>query len=172
MLVDATFTKVDGGRYTMEVTGAKDPELGPRQGAGYDEFLPHDVVHFIVEDEAGLAGGVFGRVADGQSNLFPPAEAGDGRRHRRRVARHQLSKSDHKDMARSELLASVCPPLWELRTGRRSQEPEWFGSVDPEVLDSPLIDRVLCRLDDFAERWSVLPVGGSITLDWLVSPRR
>jgi hypothetical protein len=75
-------------------------------------------------------------------------------------------------MARSELLASVCPPLWELRTGRGSQEPEWFGSVDPEMLDSPLIERVLCRLDDFAERWSALPAGGSITLVWSVRPRR
>jgi hypothetical protein len=172
MLVDATFTKVDGGRYMMEVTGAKGPELGPRQGPGYDEFLPHDVVHFIVEDEAGLSGGVFGRVADGQSNLFPLPEARDGRRHRRRVARHQLSKSDHKDMAARSFSPASVRRSGNFGRGEAARSPSGSARLIQEVLDSPLIERVLCRLDDFAERWSALPAGGSITLVWSVRPRR
>lgn len=39
--------------------------------------------------------------------------------------------AERADMARSELLASICPTLWELRTGRRSHVPPWFSSVEP-----------------------------------------
>ncbi|MGH9155141.1 MAG: hypothetical protein ACRD1K_04680 [Acidimicrobiales bacterium] len=164
--MEVTFTKVEGGRYVMAASGIPGPALAPTQGPGYDEFLPHDVVHFLVENEAGLAGGVFGRVAAGRSTLFPTADPRERRHHRRRVAKQQLTGSEHEDMARSELLAGVCPPLWELRTGRRRQPPEWFTSFDPEILESPLVQRVLGRLDDFAARWAALPVGETITLLW------
>ena len=75
--------------------------------------------------------------------------------------------AERADMARSELLASICPTLWELRTGRRSHVPPWFSSVEPPELDAPLVERIIERLDDFAVRWHALPECGSITLSWL-----
>jgi hypothetical protein len=41
---------------------------------GYDDHLPHDAVHFIAEAEVRLSGGVFGRIAAGQNNIFRPAD--------------------------------------------------------------------------------------------------
>ena len=68
--MDVTFRKLTGRRYVMSVVRERGPELAPTPGPGYHDYLPHDAVHFIVESEAGLSGGVFGRIAAGQSNLF------------------------------------------------------------------------------------------------------
>jgi hypothetical protein len=44
--------------------------------------------------------------------------------------------------------------------------PEWFSRVDPAASESPLVERILTRLDTFAAQWHALPAGGSITLPW------
>ena len=69
-------------------------------------------------------------------------------------------------MARSELLASACAPLWELRTGRRAEPPEWFSRLEPELAGSPLVERVIHRLDAFTACWHELPPGENITVEW------
>lgn len=69
-------------------------------------------------------------------------------------------------MARSEELASICQPLWELRAGHRRELP-WFSNLAPGSLEcSALRERILARLDEFAARWHALSVGRSVTLSW------
>ncbi|MET7451531.1 hypothetical protein ABZT03_06465 [Streptomyces sp. NPDC005574] len=150
----------------MAVVRERGPELAPRQGPGYDDHLPHDAVHFLVEAEAGLTGGAFGRIAAGRSNLFWAADPAVRKRQARREAKRPPSRAEHADMARSETLASLCAPLWELRAGQRSELPDWFLAAAPGFEMSPLIERILIRLDDFATRWHALPAGGSVTLSW------
>ncbi|MGA9310845.1 MAG: hypothetical protein WBV74_10795 [Pseudonocardiaceae bacterium] len=79
-----TFTKLAVHRYTMSVMREREPALAPRQGPGYDDFLQHDGVHLIVESEAALAGGAFGRAAAGRCNIFWPADPACRRRQARR----------------------------------------------------------------------------------------
>jgi hypothetical protein len=150
----------------MTVVRERGPELAPRHGPGYDDYLPHDAVHFLVESEARLTGGAFGRIAAGQSNLFWPADNRLLRHQKRREARRKPSPTEHAQMGRSEDLASVCQVLWQLRSGHRSEPPSWFDRVPPEELESGLTERILARLDEFAARWHALPPGGSITLTW------
>lgn len=169
--MDVTFTKVHGRRYRMTVVRERGPELAPRQGPGYDDYLPHDAVHFLVEAEAGLSGGVFGRIADGRNNIFWAADPAVRKRQARREAKRPPSAAEHADMARSETLSSLCQPLWQLRAGQRSALPDWFSSMKPGIGESPLVERILLRLDAFAARWYALPVGGSVTLSW-PSPER
>lgn len=169
-----TFTKASGRRYFMTIDRERGVELAPRQGPGYHDYLPHDAVHFVVEREAELAGGVFGRVASGQSNIFSAADPRLLRRSARREARRRPTAGQRADMERSESLASICLPIWELRAGHRTQLPSWAARVEPDLLRSPLVDRIVAGLDDFAERWHALPVGAGITLTWeppVVSPR-
>ena len=78
--MEVTFTKLQGRRYLMTVVRDRGPELAPRQGPGYHDYLPHDAVHFMVEAEAALSGGVFGRVAAGQNNIFTTADPAIRRR--------------------------------------------------------------------------------------------
>jgi hypothetical protein len=169
-----TFTKTSGRRYFMSVERERGVDLAPRQGPGYHDYLPHDAVHFIAEREAGLAGGVFGRIAAGQNNIFSAADPRVQGRAARREARRRPTASQRADMERSEALASICLPVWELRAGHRSQLPAWTARVEPALVCSPLIDRILARLDEFARRWHEEPVGVGITLEWelpVVSPR-
>jgi hypothetical protein len=159
--VEVTFTKLAGRRYLMTVTRERSA-LALRQGPGYDDHLPHDAVHLLVR-----------RLRPACSDGWPPVRATSSRRRSEAAASsgpppgqapHQQERAD---MARSELLASICPPLWELRSGRRSELPEWFSSVEPRDLASPVVERIIERLDDFAARWHALPEGDSITLPWL-----
>lgn len=150
----------------MTVVRERGPELAPRHGPGYHDYLPHDAVHFLVEAEGRLTGGAFGRIASGQSNMFRPADNRLLRHQKRREARRKPSAAEHAQMGRSEDLASVCQVLWELRAGHRTEPPSWFDRVPPEVLESRLIERILARLDEFAARWHALPVSEGITLTW------
>lgn len=154
--MEVTFTKAAGRRYAMTVARERGPRLASRYGPGYDDHLPHDAVHFLVEAEAGLSGGVFGQVAAGQNNIFWPADPRAQRRQARREATRTSTAAERADMARSEELAGICQPLRELRAGHRHTPPTWFSDVTPGTLDSPLIERILDRLEEFAVRWQEL----------------
>ena len=164
--MDVTFTKMSGRRYRMAVVRERGAELAPRQGPGYDDHLPHDAVHFLVEAEAGLSGGAFGRIASGRSNIFWAVDPVARKRAARREKKRPPSKAEHADMARSEALAHLCNSLWQVRAGQRSGLPDGLSSMEPGIRESPLVERILVRLDEFALRWNALPVGGSVTLSW------
>src|ERR1700733_1706534 len=151
-----TFTKASGRRYFMTIARERGVDLAPRQGPGYHDYLPHDAVHFIAEREAGLTGGVVGRIAAGQSNIFSAADPRRQGRVARREARRRPNASQRADMERSETLASICLPVWELRAGLRSQLPAWTARVEPALVGSPVIDRIVAQLDEFAARWHEL----------------
>lgn len=165
-VVDVDFTKGSGRRYYMEVRRERGPVLAARQAPGYDDALPHEVVHFIVEAEAGLTGGVFGRVASGRSQIFWPEDQATARKQRRREAKHPLPRSAGRDMQRSESLVGVCTALWERKVGRRAELPAWFDLVATNEPPSELTDRIVERLDTFAAMWQAIPVGGTVTLHW------
>jgi hypothetical protein len=165
--MEVTFTKVVGRRYRVTVLRDRGPSLAPRCGPGYHEYLPHDAVHFLVEAEAGLSGGVFGRVAQGQNNLFWPADPAERRRQRRREARRRVAPEQHADMRRSEALAGACRLLWEVRAGVRAELPGW-AHEGAEDADHALTERIVTRLDDFATAWHALDVDDSISLTWPV----
>lgn len=165
-VVEVTFRKLSDRRYRMSVVRERGPELAPRNGPGYDDYLPHDAVHFLVEAEARLAWGVFGQIAAGRNNIFWPADPELRRGQARREKRMKPRPVELADMSRSEFLASVCKPLWEVRVGRRSALPDWDSGVQPDLLESPLVERILARLDEFANRWHPLLLHNSVTLPW------
>ncbi len=169
--MEVTFTKIPGRRYVMTVVRERGPELAPRQGPGYHDYLPHDAVHFLVEAEAWLAGGVFGRIAAGHNNLFWPADPAVRQHQARRERKWKPGQREQADMARSEALASLCQPLWELREGYRAELPPWFSRIGPGTLESPLVERILTRLGEFAAQWRPLPEHRGITLPWPVPAR-
>jgi hypothetical protein len=166
--VEVTFTKVAGRRYRMTVQRDHGPSLAPRPGPGYDDYLPHDAVHFVVEAEAGLAGGVFGRIAQGHSNLFSASEPSEIRRQRRRDAKRRITPQQHMDMRTSETLAQVCHVLWKVRAGLLTHAPTRFDPV-VDSMDGALVERIVHRLEGFAVAWHALPVEGSITLAWPIA---
>jgi hypothetical protein len=168
--MDVSFERTGERRYATVV---RLPGRNPRRmdpAPGYDDHIPHDLVHYLAEAETGLTSGVFGRAAAGGGGFAETGETpGDPRRRareQRRLKKREafLSRSDRGDMARSEYLAGLCDLAWRRRAGART--PPWAErrSIPPE--DGPAVDRVLARLDELAPLWHDLPVGGSLTFTW------
>lgn len=138
------------------------PELETRNGVGGHEYLPHDLVHFVVEAETGITRGVFGELAAGGTGIFWPADPAQ-----RRKAMRQRKKSGpypsadvEADHDRSEQLLRVALAEWERRHGMSGQH-------DADTADDPTtVDRIVAALDVYAPRWNALPVGGTLTLTW------
>lgn len=157
------FTKGPGTSYDIAVHRETGAALAPRNGPGGHPYLPHDLVHFLVEAEAGIKLGVYGRLAAGDNGLFWPADPGE----RAKAARHRKSKRPKSspearaDMARSEELAGIAVPVWEVRHGHAA-EPAYVTTREIP----PVVDRIVSRLDEYSGRWHALPVGGTLTLTW------
>jgi hypothetical protein len=140
--VRVTFVKTEVRRYGVLVQRDRAPDLW-MYGPGYDEDLPHDLLHFVAEAEFGLDGGVFGDVAaGGNAKIFQPVD-------KTLVAKMWRQKRIHKyvlpEGRRSEELAGELEHRWRTRTA-------------PPALQA--------RLDALAAQWRALPPGGELTLEW------
>jgi hypothetical protein len=140
--VKVTFVKTGTRRYAVEVSRERYPNL--RCGSiGYDEWLPHDVLHFVAEAELGLDGAIFGDLAaGGNARIFMPVDRELIRKTKRR---ERIRRTRLPEGRRSEELA------WELNQGWHARTLE------------PNLQR---KLDELAARWHALQVGGSLTLEW------
>ncbi|MGD9483839.1 hypothetical protein WDH52_11355 [Streptomyces sp. TRM70308] len=158
------FTKGPGTSYGIAVHRETGAALAPRNGPGGHPYLPHDLVHFLVEAEAGIGLGVYGRLAAGDNGLFWPADPAERTKalRRRKTKRAAPSPQARADMARSEELARIAVPVWEVRHGHARELPAYVAAGEVPAV----VDRVVSRFDDYAERWHKLPVGGSLTLTW------
>jgi hypothetical protein len=110
---------------------------------GYDDWLPHDLLHFVAEAELGLDGGIFGDLAaGGNARLFWPVDRSQIPKlwRARRIKKQRLTEG-----RRSEELAAHLDRGWHART------------LEPQLL---------AKLDALAEQWHDLPIGGELTLEW------
>ena len=149
-----TFTRIHERGYSVSVEGPNINSSTKDPAPGFDERLPHDVAHFIVEDELGIAGGVFGQLAaGGTANTFFSLDAKKPRKAKERG--EKLARANRDDALFSE------HAVW-------AAQSRWTNAQiipDTEILATD-IERIITRFQEFADRWSRLPVGGSITLEW------
>ncbi len=155
------FTRSGIRRYVVAIEREQGPPLVPRGGPGYDDHMPHDLAHYVVEEQLGLALGVFGQLAAGGGGMFVPAPADRTVGERRRVQR--IAAEGRPDMIRSEAAVRVCMARWQARTGRASGPvaADHDGVVTPAEME-----RVVARIEELAARWHALPDGGSLVLEW------
>jgi hypothetical protein len=168
------FVKSSRRHYGVVVERASGPTVVAEPAPGYDDFLPHDLLHFVAEAEWGLDGAVFGQLAAGDDpGLFLPADeelvgrwVRDRKLRRTREHRRGDLEAARAEGARSEAIAGVLRFAWAARA-RKAPLPEYWdvlltrAGVEPEQLD-----RVLHALDELAHRWHGLQVGRSLTLEW------
>jgi hypothetical protein len=153
-----TFTRIRERGYGVSVEGPKIPSSEKTPAPGYDDKLPHDAAHFIVENELGIMGGVFGQLAaGGTANTFFPPHSKASKKLKERGKR--IAKENKKDALFSEHAVYAAQSRWE----RHEIIP------DTKIPKSDL-DRIIAKFEEFSAQWSKLPVGGSITLEW--KPRR
>jgi hypothetical protein len=156
-----TFTQAGGRRYTVTIERDHGPRLVPRSAPGYDDHLPHDIAHYLIEETFGIELGVFGQLAAGGGGVFAPSPADRSGRTERTSRR--IALAGRADMGRSERLVYRCVSEWEVRTGRRSR---LAAGVDASMASAAEIERAVRRLDEVSARWRALPVGGSLTFEW------
>ncbi len=160
--MEVTFTRTGERRYRVTARREKAPDAFMEPAPGFDPFLPHDLVHFVVECEWRLENGIFGQLAaGGDAGTFRTVEPEERRKWRRRGERVREAAGD--DSAKSEQLAHLADIAWKARRGRPldAAELEAVQELDPATLD-----RVLARFDELAEGWHSLQVGRSLTLPW------
>jgi hypothetical protein len=151
--MQVTFWRSAERRYGVQVTRTESPDVVMHPAPGYDDHVPHDLVHFFVETHFGLRDGIFGQLAAGGDAHTFVDPSGSMRERRRMKARNAASG---RDIARSEELAAAVHRAWV----RRSAD------------DDPELARAAAALDELAERWRALGVGGRLTLTWPWPERR
>src|SRR5437763_13185228 len=109
-----TFQKTNQRRYGVHVHRDAAPALW-MYGPGYDDDLPHDLLHFVAESELGIDGGVFGDVAaGGNAKIFQPVDKDLVAKmwRRKRMRRYVLPEG-----TRSERLAGLLEDAWKAHRG-------------------------------------------------------
>ncbi len=115
MKVRVTFTRTGDRRYKVTADRDASSRVAMHPAPGYDPFIPHDLVHFVVERHWGLRDGIFGQlVAGGNAGTFHPVDEQRTRRWARDSARRNSSTGT--DSTRSERLAGLVQAGWMIRT--------------------------------------------------------
>jgi hypothetical protein len=154
--MNVTFVKTGERQYRVDVTRDRAPGLWVGS-IGYDDYLPHDLLHFVAEAEFGLDGGIFGDLATGgNARNFMPVD-------KKLIAKmwraNRRKRTRLPDGRRSEELAWMLENAWK---AHRSGNP----------VGDPALERLLPMLDELAERWHALRVGESMMLPWPRPERR
>ncbi len=158
-----TFTKVDAKRYAIAIEREHGPPLVPRFAPGFDDLMPHDLAHFLVEEHFRIELGVWGQLASGGAGVFTPAPADNTLGQQRRAQR--IAVTGRADMGRSEQLVAITVTAWERSIGRVKHQVRPFAvPVDPATLAA-----AVRRLDEVARSWEALQYGAWLTLDWPTS---
>jgi hypothetical protein len=151
-----TFTRTGKRRYRVAVEGPGVVSAWMEPAPGYDARLPHDVAHFVVENELGISGGIFGQLAAGGTvHTFHPTEE----KAKRKIARRsdRIAAANREASFLSEKIVYISMQAWT----NPNAEILSLKEVTPEDI------RRICRAFDAASAvWSKLAVGESMTLVW------
>jgi hypothetical protein len=169
-----SFERTGERRYGVRVVVEGHPPRYTNPAPGFHEYIPHDLVHYVAEAELRMRDGVFGRAARGGSAFLLDGEALSGRarsreqrRQRKREARlNERDAQAGSDMERAERLALLCDVAWRRRNGQRGDLKPWLAPAPPTTAESAIVERLVDRLDEVAQRWNALPVGGSLSFEW------
>lgn len=153
--MEVTFTRTGPRRYRVSVEGSHLVPSYMEPAPGYDARMPHDMAHFIVENELGIKGGVFGQLAaGGTARTFIPIDVDKQRKLRRRGKR--IATENQKDAVLSENLVFIASQVWQNKADVNS-----FKEVATKDLE-----RVVREFEAASTVWSQLDVGESMTLVW------
>lgn len=172
--VKVIFERTGERRYGVRLVIDGQPPRYTNPAPGFDEHIPHDLVHYVVEAELGMRAALFGRAAQGGSAFLLDSEAADARARRREQRRQRkrearLNERDAQrggDMERAERLALLCDVAWRRRHGQRGDDKPWLAPAPPTAEEASLVQQVVDRLDQLARLWNALPVGGSLSFEW------
>lgn len=154
--MNVTFTRTGERRYRVSVEGLGVVSSWMEPAPGYDSRLPHDMAHFVVENELGITGGVFGQLAgSGTAGTFHPV---DGPKKSKLAKRSkQIAAVSRDDAQLSERVVHLARSTW-------NNDLAFANPI--EGVSEKNIERICREFDAVSAVWSKLPVGESMTLVW------
>lgn len=181
------FQKTGESRYGVIIQreGFSNLEMNP--APGFDPLMPHDLLHFLVEQEFDLRNGIYGQIAaGGTAGTFHQvsSEKSNARadsRLRRKTARRggKLLQAGLDDCAKSERATYVCLYNWFLNSANedlclraremKSSVENTFAKMtesERKKFTEEKLAQIRLKMDDLSKKWSSLKVSESITLNW------
>jgi len=181
------FRKTGERRYAVIIHRDNLPNLEMNPAPGFDPLIPHDLLHFLVEQELGLKNAIFGQIAvGGTAGTFQPkpTESKHTRtdaRQRRKINKKgsKMLRNGTDECAQSERATFYCLQNWfenstdiELRaraeTMKATAQSVYGTMTESEKLrlNKDKLAEIRRRMDDLSRRWSALTVNQSLMLDW------
>lgn len=149
-----TFTKTGNRRYRVSVDGSGVVSSFIEPAAGFDPKLPHDLAHFIVENELNIMGCIFGPLSNGGNGFRPVDETKKQKSTKRENPNRRLNQ---KEAEMTERIIDIAFHQW---TGRK-----YTGALVKDATKTN-IDLICRKFDEVSEVWSKLHIGESMTLEW------
>jgi len=177
-----TFRRTGQRRYAVEAKRTSFPDVEMNPAPGYDQSIPHDMMHLVVEAKLGLTRAVFGQLAAGGDagtfHLNPKSQGTTrdlARLRRATKARGQkLLREGRDESEQSERATFICWYEWLARsqsnTQTMAQQAKQVRKVTPAKelrrLDETTLADICRRLDELSSHWSRLNIGEAMTVRW------
>ena len=179
------FRRTGQRRYGIEVKRSSFPDVEMNPAPGYDPWMPHDMLHLVVEAQLGLTRGVFGQLAAGGDAgtfhpiLNPQEKPKQSARVRRRSSAKgkTLLREGRDESAQSERATYICWYEWLARsqtkerravanvTAKQARHLRELSNESPAITERKL-EQILQHLDELSSHWSRLKVGESMVVRW------
>jgi hypothetical protein len=186
MLVE--FHRTGERRYAVVIWRDQETKLEMNPAPGFDPLMPHDLLHFLVEQELGLQKAIFGHVAAGGSAgtfLKHPSEAKNARkdtRDRRKLKQKgekMLKKDGIEEYFQSERATFFCLQNWYAHSSdetlrlraeeMKNNAQSVFGTMSESEklkLNKEKLAQIRQRMDELSKCWSELKIDQSMSLEW------
>jgi hypothetical protein len=153
------FTKTSPTHHALEVI--RDDGTRERAVLETKSLMPHDLIHYAFESEAGLTRSFWGLVASGASFL---ALSGKDEAAMRDVPTEELSSTEMLVGALTGFLASRAQPKEFL--GIVARMCEAHGRAAPAFLDEAFLGRFSARMRALLGHWRAVRHGEPMELPW------
>lgn len=136
---------------------------------GYDDLVPHDMMHLVVESQLGLERGIFGQLAAGGGTFSvipqPSKTVREAARQRRRLNHRgeKMMRDGRADCQRSEAAVYFCWQEWIARSNSNDTRKETPSLPN---LSEDKLKQIFHHLDELSLYWSRLNIGDSMTVHW------
>ncbi|TQS43294.1 hypothetical protein [Cryptosporangium phraense] len=158
-----TFTRLPDHEWGS-VLIERDDHVVYRMGAGpMTAELPHDLVHFTVEDALRISDGIWGAIAGGV--VFRSMTHVSGRRPPHAAERSAELIRTHRDrLQRAELIGGFVEAA-AAGDDIGALYRQWFATqTDPVPVAE--VSRAVAALHAAEARWGALAIGAELTLEW------
>lgn len=183
------FSKTAERRYAIKIFREGLPVLEMNPAPGFDDLMPHDMCHLIVEQVLNIENAIFAQLAgNGTAGTFrnAPSESGNTKndsRQRRKDAKKgkQMVKDNLEDYAKSERATYVCWQNWlenspdsEFKKRAEEMKKNAETTFNQMSADEKLIytkenfEKVRARMTELSEKWQNLKIGESMNVSWKI----